>query len=175
MVEAAICVSLCPVASYCRLLSACHCVGFLPCPGLAFNFSSFTPPLPPTPFLSWLPFVSATSSLTSPPPQVVQDLLPLIFQLRRWFLRCPNCSSLCSQFEMTRRTWDLCLTTNRSEPFSAAWRISVQHNERCSFMEGFNDHQCPFSVNKQVSLSCLHKLPLARHFNMSTYTCCALI
>lgn len=68
-------------------------------------FPCFLPSLLPPPF--------SPSSLL-PPLQVVQDLLPLIFQLRRWFPRCPNCSSLCFQCEMRRRSWDLRRKTSRS-------------------------------------------------------------
>lgn len=101
--------------------------GFLPFPGLAFNclillhllhlphlliFLCFL--LPFCLLLLLPPSLSPPVLPLHPLPQVVQDLLPLIFQLRRWFLRCPNCSSLCFQHETRRRSWDLRHTTSRS-------------------------------------------------------------
>lgn len=110
----------------------------------AISWTCFQLPLP---YLSQLLllFLSSSSSclphllnLSRPPhaplPQVVQDLLPLIFQLRRWFLRCPNCSSRCFRHEMTRRSSDRRHTVSRSaggavvgfragpHPNSVAWR-----------------------------------------------------
>lgn len=92
------------------------------------------PPPAPIPAISFLPLSSLLHLLflpfhssPSPPSQVVQDLLPLIFQLRRSFLRCPNCSSLCFQHEMTRRSWGLLQTASRSG------EVAVKSTHFCHF------------------------------------------
>lgn len=106
----------------------CH---FLDLLSTSSSLSLTTPPPLPLLFLLLPP---TPAQPLSPLPQVVQDLLPLIFQLRRWFLRCPNCSSRCFRREMTRRSSGRRHTASRSaggavvglragpHPNSVAWR-----------------------------------------------------
>lgn len=114
LAKSTICVSVCLMAGWCLLLSVYHCIGVF-----AFSWTGFQLPVlifhTSSTSHTCSSFLASFLSLASSCPlQVVQDLLPLIFQLRRWFLRCPNCSSLCFQRGTTRRSWDLRLTTSRS-------------------------------------------------------------
>lgn len=140
MTKSTICVSACLMAGWCLLLPVYHCIGVF-ChfrdllSTVLFFYTSSTSHTCSSFFASFFPSASYSFCLLlllppspSPPvlplhplPQVVQDLLPLIFQLRRWFLRCPNCSSLCFQHETRRRSWDLRHTTSRSAE-TMKWR-----------------------------------------------------
>lgn len=100
-------------------------------PVLMFHFLLLRPylPSPSCLFHLFYIFYFCLSTLLPPPSQVVQDLLPLIFQLRRSFLRCPNCSSLCFQHEMTRRSWGLLQTASRSG------EVAVKSPSFCHFFK----------------------------------------